>query len=367
MLWSNEITALSATPQGVWFASRGKVGHATEAGTPHFLPTFDVGGIGALASEPSGQLWIGGERGLFGGHPDAIQSQLTEQGPDVIGVGTMSNMIQTLAVREKEPTQLWIGTSHDLVCLDLQTKSWRKYPDLAGVAQLVVSNPDSEIWAAGQLKGLFHLSPHRAESERVLAPPLFAFADDAEGTLWAVTSDGLYRKEGATWQATAHKLPNSYVRLLRARSNHLWLGTPNGLFVCRTNEKKFNPIGGMLRRVSVQALLVVSHPEDEVGFLYVGTPLGLYAGKAQEASTSYPLARCRVNALAWDAANQLIWVGSERGLLCVTLQGTERNHFTVHESGLGANRITALALTPTDDGKNQLWIGTPDGLSRYIY
>lgn len=369
VLSSNEITALSATSQGVWFASRGRVGRATEGGPPRFLPDFGAGRIAALAPDPSGELWIGGERGLFGGRPDAIEPQLTKQAPDVIGIRAMSNMILTLAVPEKQPTELWIGTSRDLICLDFQTKSWRKYRDLQGVEHLVVSNPDGEIWAASRLEGLFRLSPQRAESERVLAPPLLAFADGAEGTLWAVTSDGLHRRQGVEWPVVwgSRKLRRLNVRLLRAQANRLWLGTSDGLFLCHPDAKEPKAINCVLRQVSVQALLPIPHAEDEVDFLWVGTEQGLYAGKAEELSADKPLARCRVNALAWDAANQLIWVGSERGLLSFTPQGSKRNHFTVRESGLSANRITALALTSATDGKNQLWIGTPCGLSCYIY
>jgi hypothetical protein len=43
------------------------------------------------------------------------------------------------------------------------------------------------------------------------------------------------------------------------------------------------------------------------------------------------------------------------------------NEFNVHNSGLGANRVNAIAISTGNSGETILWVGTPCGFSYYSY
>jgi len=77
--------------------------------------------------------------------------------------------------------------------------------------------------------------------------------------------------------------------------------------------------------------------------------------------------------------SELLWVGTDLGLFRLVSQDNGwkiANEFNVHNSGLGANRVSAIALWAVakpivigtgDSGETNLWIGTPCGLSCYSY
>ena len=371
-----EITALAATAEGVWFASAGKVARATAEGADKPLSVSDDEvRIAALAPDAHGRLWIGCEQGLLELHKNKFL--LTKQPPDVIGPSTpeepaaaMSNMILSLTVyQNREVSQLWIGTSQDLVCLDLQDDEWRKYPDLQGVQHLVVSDPNQEVSVVSRLEGLHRLQLSSGESTLELGPIIFALTVGPDGMLWAVTSHGLLRKKESKWSVvlSARELGHRHVRLLVHTGQTLWIGTSQGLLAYRPEAQVgalFDPVlpGGF---ASVRALLAIPHQDGDE--LWVAMEQGLYVGRPSDLPASKPRLRYEVNALLWDAANNLIWVGSEVGLFSFTQQGHKRDHFTVHNSGLSANRITALALSSAGGGQSKLWIGTPCGLSCLRY
>ena len=316
-------------------------------------------------------LWLGSEQGLLFGGPK-ITFQRTKEPPDEIGITlsdlpakSMSHLIHALAVVQNEQqTQLWIGTSHDLLSLTLRDNLWRRY-NPQGVEQLVVSHDGNQIWSLSQFEGVYHLLPQQRKQPSQIFPPLvFALTASPSGQLWVATTEGIYRQEASEWQLVLpiHKWPRSHVRVLaQAYPFDLWIGTANGLFVARPDTT----VDTILPQVSVQALLAIPQAKGE--FLWVGTEQGLYAGTANQLSSCEPLTNYPVTALAWDATNHLIWVGSETALFALTPDGTKRHEFTVRNSGLSANRVTALALSTTDDGQTRLWIGTSCGLSSYTY
>jgi len=82
------------------------------------------------------------------------------------------------------------------------------------------------------------------------------------------------------------------------------------------------------------------------------------------------LERQKVTALVRDEKADILWVGTTEGLFQLRQQGNEwgiARIFTVRDSGLAADRITALALSRHESDEHMLWIGTPCGLSCHTY
>jgi ligand-binding sensor domain-containing protein len=117
-----------------------------------------------------------------------------------------------------------------------------------------------------------------------------------------------------------------------------------------------------------QSLLVISRGESEL--LWVGTTQGLYVGNSDNWETVPDLEHRTITALAWDGNARSLWVGTDLGLFRLVSQDNGwniANEFNVHNSGLGANRVSAIAIGAGDSGETNLWVGTPCGLSYYSY
>ncbi len=111
-------------------------------------------------------------------------------------------------------------------------------------------------------------------------------------------------------------------------------------------------------------------PKDEAELLWVGTTQGLYVGNSEKWDTMPNFENRTITALAWDGNASNLWVGTDLGLFRLVSQDNGwkiANEFNVHNSGLGANRVNAIAISMEDAGETNLWVGTPCGLSCYSY
>jgi ligand-binding sensor domain-containing protein len=137
----------------------------------------------------------------------------------------------------------------------------------------------------------------------------------------------------------------------------------------------YNPDTGQVTAVSsalgsadVRSLLAI--PKDVSELLWVGTTQGLYVGKFDNWESVPNLENRTITALAWDGNASSLWAGTDLGLFRVVSQDNGWkivNEFNVHNSGLGANRVNAIAMSTGDSGETNLWVGTPCGLSCYSY
>jgi ligand-binding sensor domain-containing protein len=105
----------------------------------------------------------------------------------------------------------------------------------------------------------------------------------------------------------------------------------------------------------------------------------LYTGNSDNWETVPDLENRTITALTWDGNASSLWVGTDLGLFRLVSQENGwkiANEFNVHNSGLGANRVNAIALWAVakpieigtgDSGETNLWVGTPCGLSCYSY
>jgi ligand-binding sensor domain-containing protein len=127
----------------------------------------------------------------------------------------------------------------------------------------------------------------------------------------------------------------------------------------------------------VRSLLAI--PTNESELLWVGTTQGLYVGNSDNLESVPDLENRTIAALAWDSNASSLWVGTDSGLFRLVSQDNGwkiANEFNVHNNGLGANRVNAIALWAVakpiaismgDAGETNLWVGTPCCLSCYSY
>jgi ligand-binding sensor domain-containing protein len=93
-------------------------------------------------------------------------------------------------------------------------------------------------------------------------------------------------------------------------------------------------------------------------------------GKSDNWESVPDLQNRTITALVWDDNARSLWVGTDLGLFRLVSQDSGwkiANEFNVHNSGLGANRVNAIASGAGDSGETNLWVGTPCGFSCYSY
>ena len=222
-------------------------------------------------------------------------------------------------------------------------------------------------------------------------------AFDLEGNLWVVNSHNnncLSRKSGNNWTGYNISLANEsdLGQLMIDRYGQKWMLmrysnlNPNSILIFTDSGTPDNPSddkakllnssagSGGLAGSNVNALA-----EDKNGQVWVGTEKGICVFYSPEnifvpgqnfdaqqilvqqgSYTQYLLENEMVTAIAVDGANQK-WIGTDRGgVFLFSPDGTKQiYHFTIDNSPLFSNRITALAINPKT---GEVYIGTDKGI-----
>jgi hypothetical protein len=354
-LWPRgQVAALLPIMGGVLAVCDGQLGWASVTGWELIGERLGSGhvthmGIGDDPENPDTKvIWIATYENLLKVNVAGrdISPLVTEAVPDVIPVHgsddrcvPLSNMIQALTLqRYQDRLLLWIGTPRGLYRLDLESfteigalGAWAFYEiGSIGDVQALCCSPDGgDVWIGGWEAPICVLKASGALEEIAPPPaPLLALCEGLGNSRWAVTLNGLYRSSGATWTPVlpADRLPfvGSLRSIAQTRQNRMWLGTSAGLLA-------YDPEGDRIL------------------------------------SRSRSFDRC-VNALAYDRRRGVLWAGTDEGLFELAPEGDDwetRGVFTAQNRGMAANRVTDLALSDTQAGDTDLWIGTSDGLTRY--
>jgi len=370
---AGEVTALAPAENGVWTAGQGGIGLATEAGWERIGASVFEARITSLAIRDGGELWIGAQNGLRCIGPDGVRSHLTDASPGVINrtesAPPLGNSIQALAVQPNGDA-LWIGTPRGLFRMRLDNETWKFFtrPSLRDIRALEVVGADEALAAS------WHGGLQRVKGRDVTPVGLdsiLALVAGAEN-YWAGGWQGVYRCDERAWSLAlpARRLPaNGWVQALaQTQARSVWIGTSAGLFFYEAEFDTLTPAGEELRRADVRTLLTVPDAQSEQ--VFIGTSRGLYFSDNRRLSPAPGLNGRTVTALACDASAGVLWAGTENGLARLEKadgQWEVQNEMTARDSGLGADRVTALAFNRKNDGQIDLWVGTSCGLSRYTY
>lgn len=323
-------------------------------------PALADNGIGGLYVDPKGALWLSDSRGNISRYtPDGKlkiwprPADLPEVLIPAMAMDHRGNLwmlfegrgLAYLApdgrmVYEAPAADSPLRTAYSRMLVDARDRVW-----VGSNEGLVIRQPDGTMHAASKAFGL---------------PPGDAWPyQGADGTLWVVAQDSLYRLDGDTL-VLVHKLTGAgrVTALLQDRHGDLWIGTESA-GVLRTGRH------GIERLSSGLALprgRITSLKEDAEGSIWVGANGGLF--RLRETlftnTTAFDgLGSDYVRALLQDAGGDL-WVGHSTGL-----------------DRIGADRGIEHIVLPTSTGKppsvlslarqrdGTLWIGTAnDGLYR---
>ena len=191
---------------------------------------------------------------------------------------------------------------------------------------------------------------------------------DSDGFIWIATEGGLHRSDGYSLKIYRNQpgdsttlAGNSVSRIFEDHTGTLWVATSSGLSRLDKSRDVFKHYhSGIFAGSTITAIA-----EDEEGFLWIALDSrGLTRFDPRTDAVEVPkdplLNRGAIRVLHKDPKNNL-WIGTSEGLLCFNLKKNkvfERNS-TASGSLLPDKIITSIA----GDGRGNLWIGTENGLS----
>ncbi|WP_396617522.1 diguanylate cyclase [Lysobacter soli] len=363
----NSLRDIAQTPEGhLWFATwEGAVRYngidftVIGRGT---TPGLRDNGIGALYVDPAGRLWLSDSRGNLGRLQPDGQWRFWERTAD-----WPQALIHDMAMDDRG--RLWLlFENHGMGRLDRDDR-FEYFPPPAGIPlpasfPRIAIDAEERIWV-GTMDGLVIRQPdgrwERAPARWKLPPGLAWPYRAADGSMWLVAGDGVYRLLGKD-VARVKQVPGlgHFTAMLRDRNGDLWLGTENhGLVRIGSHGVERLPAGDVLPNGRIASLL-----EDAEGNIWIGANGGLF--RLRETPFSAITRRDGVSgeyvrAILEDHDGDL-WIGGGGGLDRMGADGRIRHVDIVHaESGSDAPSVLSIAQGADGD----LWVGTyADGVYR---
>ncbi|HEV2393970.1 MAG TPA: two-component regulator propeller domain-containing protein [Verrucomicrobiae bacterium] len=340
------ICALAADKKGrIWFAKSGQVGMVcgSQFQTLHrFAPE-----PARLAAARSGGVWLCAGARLFHIREDGQAQDCGGLTPEV--AGTTPNVLI-----EDHAGAVWIGTSFSGLFRYDKTgfESIRTtHKEILGLTE----DREGNLWVGTGGGGLNRIRRRAVElqgsEEGLPFAAVQSICQDAQGTIWAATKNGLLaRRVAGQWHEMrgGQNAPTDVTCVAADPNGPVWIGTRRGLFCWQDDHfvEWGDPKG--LRGQTLHTL-VVSHSGD----LWIGeeSPQAIQRLRAGQFTTFDIPQDCRVvRAMVEDAAGT-VWAGTSKGVL-FRIRGDQ---LAVATPRPPQDLASIRCLYATPDGA--LWIG----------
>ncbi len=211
--------------------------------------SFPFPGITAIRPAGNNKLWIGTIAGLFLFDTKTERSGLAD--PKIPGESANENIVSSLFVNKKG--DLWIGSTRGLTYFNSKEKNFSHFMhtphDSNSIADLpltsVLEDNAGRVWMGSQTdRGISTYDQHSKKFKHYLEGRGITgtILQDASGTIWAGTHDGLYRYDTVAAnfipfrEAAAGASLNYILNLLEDEDQNLWVVT--GKELLRINKKR---------------------------------------------------------------------------------------------------------------------------------
>ena len=366
----NSLRDIAQTPEGhLWFATwEGAVRYngidfnVIGRGT---TPGLRDNGVGSLYVDPAGRLWLSDSRGNLGRLQPDGQWRFWERARD-----WPQALIHDMAMDSRG--RMWLlFENHGMGRLDPDDR-FTYFAPPAGIPlpanfPRIAIDAEDRIWV-GTMDGLVIRQPdgrwERAPSRWKLPPGLAWPYRGADGSLWVVAADRVYRVQGDDAVLVQH-LPGlgHFTAMLRDRNGDVWLGTENhGLLRIGSHGVERLLPGEVLPNGRIGSLL-----EDAEGSIWVGANGGLF--RLRETLFSAITRRDGVSGeyvrAVFEDRDGDLWIGGGGGLDRLGADGRIR-HVDIDHVNSGSERPDALSVLSIAQGKDgDLYVGTyTDGVFR---
>jgi len=354
-------------------------------------PRIFEGNVGAINADAEGKFWVGVEKGSGkwkSGRPKSFELPGAEYGLPPLGEHEKSALLTSTA-----------GRVPGLV--NGQVRRSKASP--------ILRDRDGGVWVGTPDRGLIHFHQGRTDvfsgADGLSGDTVTALLQDQEGSMWAVTTNGIdrFREYAVPNISIKQGLSNTNsVSIVGAKDGSVWVATNNGL-----NRWKDGRIDVLLRPGSSQ------HPdankgvpyslfEDSGGRLWFSTilefgylrdgrfvpvrevPGGRVTSMAEAPSGHlwlakqdyglFHLSQGRVvekihraalghhdhaRVVVADPSGNGVWLGFSGGGVSYFADGAIRKSYSAAH-GLGPGQVNSLRFGP----RGELWVATENGLSR---
>jgi signal transduction histidine kinase/ligand-binding sensor domain-containing protein/DNA-binding response OmpR family regulator len=276
------------------------------------------------------------------------------------------------------------------------------------VLLLLLVNPFSSLYAAD-----YPITSYLGIEQGLSNNSVRCIYQDRKGFLWFGTYDGLNRYDGYTFKVFRNNfnnplsLPNNFINVIDEDNNgNIWVGTRQGVAVYRSLANNFTPVyykgsngapvkltsvirdierdaDGNMFVASIDMGLVFCAAGDSIGFR---VPVESEAGQVADVAsiktgadkTVWAFVRGKglyrydpkakrlrlvnatiTNGSCLEIKDDMIWVGSSRGMNRYRIKQSIYDKYYNEENGLSQNDIIALAA----DRNNKLWVSTNSGIT----
>lgn len=412
------VSALYVDHRGiVWVGIEGS-GLTTFDGTT--WTRFDDGGnipfptVACIAQEADGSFWFGTSNymGIGGGVAhlkNGEWSVFTEANSDLPG-----NVISSLY--SDEQSRIWVATSQGLAFFD--DNKWTVYTAKpsglpSNSVSVITGDESASLWAGTRGGGIARLTGsewqvYNPSNSALPGNSIIDMETNADGILWiAISGAGIVRNEGTSWQAytTANSglSDNRVFDLTLDHAGNLWCATYNGVArFDNTDWTTYTNSNSSIPSAVISCVTVAKNGDVWVGTygggavrfdgttwhrytVANGLPSNYITSIAADSSNNIWIANftdgevtgygaVRFDGTNWTQYNDLlnpsiaeiavdakgvVWIGTEGGI--VSIDGDNRQEFTMFNSGLPDNAIRAVSVTP--DGA--VWFGALSGINRF--
>jgi signal transduction histidine kinase/CheY-like chemotaxis protein len=273
---------------------------------------------------------------------------------------------------------LWAATSQGLWRLDGQHRLWHPVPGRLAQESLLAVAADAEgtVCAGGAAGNILCLAPGQSgariygRSSGLAGGEVTSLEFDPRGTLWVVSSGGIFRSRGSAHGLQFDALaPPAECPTMKARTlsfgsgGRVWFATNRGVALWNNGRwRMFTRRDGLLG----QEVSAISEGPDGTAWLAYGEPLGL---SRLDPRASPPVIEHHPKQL--QGAGYLgffvgtdqrgwIWAGTDKGV--DVLDGGQWTHYD-REDGLLWDECDEFGFFPDPDGS--VWISTSQGVSRF--
>jgi signal transduction histidine kinase len=260
-LWQEGVVSLARAAEGVFFAgTTGGLWELEASGEPRRVFRHQPGVEGSLGAgyvtsllvDSAGDLWAGvGGSGLY--HLERGEELFTAYRHDPDSPTSLSGDYIT-SLREAAGGKLWVGTrSSGLSLCRIQQWQCRRLPVVPGSADslnhhhitMLYHDSKDRFWVGTDGGGLHQALPgafgevtgfrHWGTRDGLLSDSVMAIAEDADGSLWVSTREGLTRLHPESGQASSYSgetgLPVAHFNIDSAAvdDRYLYFGAVGGL------------------------------------------------------------------------------------------------------------------------------------------
>lgn len=272
--------------------------------------------------------------------------------------------ISALAVAQGSDGYIWVGTQAGLARFDgvrFTHYTAENTPDLPGnwISSLQM-DADGRLWI-GTYKGIavydgssfMRMLPADVDAD-ALSLDTRALAEDAQGTIWAATTTGVYRaRDDGRLHAVAGSPP--LAQSLLARNDGLWVGARGAVHRLSGSTWQVLPLPDAAASATVNRLV------ESQGRIWAATTLGLFVHTAagwQSFAGAPQLEQSPIDLLYADSDGSL-WVGGDIGL--ARIRAGRLASFVAPTAPGGV----AGVRTAFEDREGSLWLGSQwEGLIR---